>query len=264
MGVSNEFHFKWLSESVAPVRERIRASLPRNPHVIGIGEQAANPFIRSLLHSIDFTYQACDLFPRNAGTIACDMNDLSPLYDKKKADVVCLLRASYFIKDKRRFFEELDQITKPQFWFFTDVLIGSSDLPVLDFRYGDEQAAYAYDENQPAYFKTSFYDERLITDFPAEVKAFVAHARTWPLRTKIAYLLDQPKVFLRDVLGLSRLTVDTLGDTMKKMLPEGNLISLADFEQAGYQVELFNAKYFYPDVAKFNLYCFIGARRGNG
>jgi hypothetical protein len=35
---------------------------------------------------------------------------------------------------------------------------------------------------------------------------------------------------------------------------------LRDFEQAGFEILTFNARYFYPKVKKFNLYCYVAAR----
>lgn len=263
MGISDSYHFKWLTEAIAPARKQIRESLPTAPHVIGLGEQRPNAFMAELMSGIDFSYQACDLFPTNPETIPCDINDLTPLVGKMRADVVCLFRSSYFIRDKRKFFAELERVTNPGFWFFMDMLIGSSDLPVLDFRYGDRRASFSFDPERTAYFQTSFYDERLVQDFPVEVDAFVSHARHWPPKTKISYLLDEPRYFLRDAFALRQLSSSTLGHQMSVLLPETNLISLADFAQAGFEVVVFSAKYFYPEVEKFNLYCFVGARRKN-
>lgn len=260
MGISDQAHFSWLKEAVAPVREEIRRTLPQKAQVLGLGEQSPSPFLVDLLEGLEYSYQACDLFPRTAQTIACDMNDLSPLFGKMRADIVCLFRSSYFIKNKGNFFGQLKQVMAPGGYLFIDLLIGSSDLPVLDFRYGDTAAAFAYDVKRPAHFQTSFYDDRLVKEFPAEVEAFCRHARRWPLATQINYLRRAHRHYWQDANMLKRLTSKNLGTQMKQMLPEQNLLSLTDFESEGFEIAAFNSRYFYPQVKKFNLYSFVAAR----
>lgn len=266
MGISNQYHFEWLDEAIAPMRQSVRQSLPRAPQVLGIGEQNPSPFIAHLLEGMDFAYQTCDLFPLTPAVVACDMNDLSPLFDKVHADITTLFRASYFIKNKHSFFPQIKKLLNPGGYLFLDMLVGSSDLPVLDFRYGERRAAIAYDEVRTAYYQTSFFDERLVRDFPEEAEAFCKHARQWPLETKLDYLRHAPKFFWRDVASLKQLRTENLGARIKAAFPEENVFSLKDFEEAGFEILEFNARYFYPKVKKFNLYCFVAARLnpGNG
>ncbi|MEX2160724.1 MAG: hypothetical protein WD751_02325 [Anaerolineales bacterium] len=227
-----------------------------------MGEQKPSPFIEHLLEAKEFDYHACDLFPRSAEVIACDMNDLSPLFGRIRADVVCLFRSSYFIRNKHDFFDQIKKIMAPGGYLFMDFLIGSSDLPVLDFRYGDVQAAFAYDKDHPAFFQTSFYDDRLVQEFADDVEPFCRHSRRWPLSTRISYLRKAGRYYLRDVGALKDLTSANLGEQLHALLPQENVFSLADFRADGFEIIAFGAKYFYPLVRKFNLYCFVGARLG--
>src|SRR3990172_8547442 len=106
MGVSDLFHFAWLDEAISPIRKLIRQSLPKRPQVLGVGEQAPNLFLEHLLHGMDYTYLACDLFPKTERVLFCDINDLSPLFGKIRADVVSNFRSSYFIENKSTFFKQ--------------------------------------------------------------------------------------------------------------------------------------------------------------
>ncbi len=260
MGISNKFHFEWLDEAIAPIRQSVRKSLPKAPQVLGVGEQGPSPFIANLLEGMDFAYQAYDLFPLSPEVVACDMNDLSPLFGKIHPDIVTLFRASYFIKNKRSFFTQIKKLLNPGGYLCMDLLIGSSDLPVLDFRYGERRAAIAHDEVRTAYYQTSFFDERLVSEFPEEAEAFCKHARQWPLETKTNYLRHAPRYFLRDVGSLKQLRAENLGAQIRAAFPEENIFSLKDFDKAGFEILAFDAKYFYPKVKKFNLYCFVAAR----
>lgn len=264
MGISNQFHFAWLDEAVAPVRQQVRASLPKTPQVLGVGEQSPSLFIQHLLDGTDFAYQACDLFPMSAEVLPYDMNDLSPLFGKTSADIVCLFRASYFINSKHKFLSQVKELLNPRGYLFIDLLIGSSALPVLDFRYGERKAAIEVNGQLAAYYQTSFYDDRLLREFPEEVEAFCRHARRWPLQTQASYLRQAPRAYVRDAGSLRQLDSATLGNQIKNSLPEENVFSLTDFEEAGFEILAFNARYFYPHVKKFNLYCFVAARLKDG
>lgn len=260
MGISNQFHFDWLDEAIAPIRDSLRQSLPKRPKVLGIGEQGSSPFIDHLLEGRDYSYQACDLFPLSPEVLVCDMNDLSPLFGKIHADIATLFRASYFIKNKHSFLEQIKSVLNPRGTLCMDLLIGSSDLPVLDFRYGERRAAISYDEERTAFYQTSFFDDRLLREFPEQIEAFCRHARRWPLETKLNYLRQAPRFYWRDVRALRQLRPENLAAAIRAALPEENIFSLRDFEQAGFEILTFNARYFYPKVNKFNLYCYVAAR----
>ncbi|MCW5875240.1 MAG: hypothetical protein KIS85_00020 [Anaerolineales bacterium] len=260
MGISNTFHFAWLEETIKPIRAEIRESLPKKPLVLGIGENEPSQFLIHLLDGMDYKYQACDLFPLNDKVVVCDINDLSPLFGKVRADVVCILRSSMFIKNKHSFFLQLKKLLAPNAYLFMDLLIGSSTLPVLDFRYADRRSLYAHDPDRPEYFQSSFFDDRLLQEFRAEVDAFCQHARRWPLETQIKYLRRSPKFFFRDAYSLRGLTPENLGDSLHEYLPEQSIFSLKDIRDAGFEILGFGSRYFYPYVKKFSLYNFIAAR----
>lgn len=257
MGISNQFHFDWLNEAIDPVRERIRESLPKRPQVLGIGEHSPNVVLQQLLNGFDSSYQACDRFPKSALAKPCDMNDLSPFFGKLRVNLVCMFRCSYFIEDKFKFLKQLKAILLPGSFVLMDFLIGSSDLPVLDFRYGNSKAS---DGKGRAYFSTSFYDDRLVREFPLEVMAFCRHARSWPIGTQIRYLREHPSFYWKDRAELRDISTETLGEHLKRILPEQNLFSLSDFEESGLEIVMFKARYFYPYVKKFNLYNFVLAK----
>ncbi len=260
MGISNKFHFSLWDETIEPIREEINKSLPQSPNLLGLGENTPSPFLSRLLKDRRFSYRACDRFPSSPDTNACDINDLAFLFNEPKFDVVCLFRASMFVRDKSKFLEELVRILNPGGFLFIDFLIGSSDLPVLDFRYGNKNAVFYHSEDEQAIFQSSFYDDLLVNKFPLELESFCKHARNWPISTQINYFLHQPRFFFRDFRDLKRLTIKNLGLEMKTRIPEKQLFNLNDFQGAGFKVRGFQAKYFYPMVKKFNLYCCLAAQ----
>lgn len=264
MGISDGFHFSWLREAVRPNYQQIRSQLPHKPRVLGIAESRPSPFLEHLLANREYDYLACDLNPGNSAAMPCDLNNLRSLKERIRADIVCCFRASYFIEDKHAFLGQLVDLLSPGAFLFIDFLIGSSDLPVLDFRYGDQVAQFASGSSRPATFKTTFFDPLLLADFPEEVDAFCRDARRWPLQTQWGYLKRFPRQFWKDSRSLKDLQPKNLGEMLRSVRPEPNLVSVADLEQNGFEIQAFSARYFYPQVKKFNLYNFVAARYAGG
>ncbi len=144
-----------------------------------------------------------------------------------------------------------------------DFLIGSSDLPVIDFRYGDTHATSVYDSMNPTYFKTSFWDDRLVQDFSDQVNTFCSHARRWPLAIHWNYFKKFPKQYMRDGAAQKDLIPENLREHLEAALPQQNLVSLTDFEKFGFETIVFDSHYFYPEVKKFNYYIFVVAKLTN-
>lgn len=262
MGTSNQFHFDWLKSVIQSQKLSIRETLPERPRVLGIGEQRPSPFLDYLLEGIAYSYQATDLFaePRS-GVIASDLNDLKSLGGQPTADILCSFRSSYFIEDKDAFLDNLPGLLAPGAYVFMDFLIGSSSYPVIEFQVGKRKTAAIYDPKNPAVFKTTFFDQRLLTEFGDQVAAFCRHARLWPLATHRKYVHTYGwGQFLREVQRLAHLKPSNFEHTIRRLIDPKNLITLTDFESRGFQVVAFNSHYFYPEVEKFNLYNFVALR----
>jgi len=219
MGISNKAHFDWLKQAVSPICDQILKSLPTQSFVLGLGEHKPNPLLKDLFQESPFHYMACDLYPQSDEVFRCDINDLAPLSGSVRADVVCCLRTSYFISNKWTFFEQIRHLLKPGAYLIIDFLVGSSGLPVVGFEYGDGTSAAIYDPANPSFFKTTFYDDRLLDESCKEVEAFCKHARNWPLRTRWSYFRKFPKYHLSDVRRLQNLQPHSLGDTNETALP---------------------------------------------
>lgn len=137
--------------------------MPNNPVVLGLAERAPSIVVEELLQDLPFQYRPCDLFLDDiSGALRHDLNDLSALGDVLRADIVTCFRSSFFIISKAKFIRELKALLNPGAYILIDFLIGSSDLPVLDFRYDGQTAAAIYDVQRPSVFKTTFYDDILL------------------------------------------------------------------------------------------------------
>jgi hypothetical protein len=260
MGISDKHHFNWLKSAAAPLYSRIRTTLSDSPRILGLGEHHPNPLLQDLFQGSPPGYVAADLFSQTSEVITCDINDLTPIMGNP-ADVVCCFRASYFLRGKSKFFEQMRHVVKGGGWLFMDFLIGSSDLPVIGFDFGNGKVAAIYDRSKPSVFKTTFFDDRLVDEFPTEVEEFCSHARRWPLRTRVFYLRTHPASYLQHSRRLRDLGRSSLGQHIKSAYAAENVVSLADFERNGFAIELLHAHYFYPHVKKFNLYNLVVARR---
>ncbi|KAA3646416.1 MAG: hypothetical protein DWQ07_09370 [Chloroflexi bacterium] len=261
MGISNEYHFNWINDTIEPLKAEILTSLPDQPVVLGLSEQQANPFVQNLLSERGFQYQAIDRYAQTDDVLPIDLNDLSPLASLELADMACCFRASYFIEDKKAFLQQVSKVLKPGAYLCMDFLIGTSDLPTLGFYYGGDKITANYDPNNPSRFLTSFYDDRILENHPSEVAAFCKHARHWPWRTQWEYFQAFSKLFWRDRKRHAQLYPENLKQAMIVAFPEAQLFTLEDFEQHGFELVAFSSRYFYPLVRKFNLYSFVGFRK---
>ena len=225
------------------------------PHVIGLGESVPSLFLERLFEDMLYDYTAYDAFPQNDKVCKIDINDLSQLLDKNKVDMVTCFRASFFINDKNEFFKKLVHIIKKDGYIEIDFLIGNSGLPVIAWN------NFATYNLTPCYFKTSFFDEKLIKEFPKDVEHFCQHARSLPLRKKISHFFKSSK---KDRKSLHKkyhnLHLNNFGDTIKESFSPDLLVSLADFKKYGFEVIKYNAHYFYSDTSKFNLWNLVIAK----
>lgn len=262
MGISDKFHFQWQQDVVRPLYEDMRSKLPENPMVLGLAERGPSLLIEELFHDVPFQYRACDLFLEDTpGAYRHDLNDLSDLSNVLTADLVTCFRASVFLESKWRFLRELRALLNPGAYVLIDFLTGSSDLPVLDFRYGGRAAAAIYDVQRPSVFRTTFYDDMLLMpEHIGEVEAFCRHARRWPTKTILRYIKAHPREFLRTIGNLKGLAPHNLGEAILQYHDEDNVVSLKDLEDNGFTIEKFDTHYFYPEVGKFNLFSLVVAK----
>ena len=187
MGISNKYHFDWINEASKSEYSRIRKFLSNRSVVIGIGENAPPPSLLNLLGNIKANYQACDLYPVNEATLKLDINDLSPLVGKYRSYIIECLRTSFFLSNKKKFLKDIAQILVPGGYLIIDFLIGNSSFPSIEW---NNIAEY---NSVSCHFKTTFYDERLIEEFPEEVKNFCAHAKRCPIKKRIRHFIHSPK-----------------------------------------------------------------------
>ena len=261
MGASSEIHQAWLKEATEPVRRSVLAALPEDPLVVGLGEQRINPFLDGFLGEHAYRYQAHDYFPTVPEVIKTDVNDLGPLVGSVQADVLAIFRTTMFIEDKDKFFTDIGSIVKPGGFLFIDLHIGSAYLPVLGYQYADQRVSAAFPGGPRVYYYTTFYDERLVNEYPEDVKQFCAHARFWPLATHWSELRKSPGTYLRSVNQQRGLTPHNFGERIQAITQPQHLITLQDFDDHHFDIHCFAARYFYPVTNKFKLVALVVAQR---
>ena len=261
MGVSSEIHQAWLKEVTNSVRPVVLEALPENPLVVGLGEQRINPFLADFLSERTYRYQAYDYFPTDSNVIKADVNDLSALVGSVAADILAVFRTTMFIEDKDKFFADISSIVKPGGFIFIDLHIGSAYLPVLSYQYADQRVSAAFAGGPRVSYYTTFYDERLVNEYPEDVRKFSAHARFWPLSTHWSELRKSPGTYLRSVTQQRGLTLNNFGTHIKAITQPQHLITLQDFEDHHFDVHCFAARYFYPVTRKFKLVALVVAQR---
>jgi SAM-dependent methyltransferase len=265
MGVSDVAHARWLGGAVArfdrqsgllgalAARERI--------DVCGLGQQADDPVTRYLavragaerVHAIHH-----DRFPSRPGVKALDLNDLSPLPDAA-FDVAVLFRASYFVERPAEFLAGVARALRPGGLLFVDWLNGRSDEPDLGL---DGAPVYA---GVRCPYRTTYCDAEFVTAFPREFARLIAHVNR-PPRSLVAArrgarLSARARAAgrLRSALGFD--------PKVRTVTPASYLATLrADLAAAGrqlvapetlsreFEVVFRDARYFFPQVRKFNLY----------
>jgi SAM-dependent methyltransferase len=266
LGVSDRWHFDWLSEGLAQL-EREHGVLGRlgragSVSVAALAESRPTPPLARLAELIGRERVQIDLYdrhPKDAAAKVLDLNDVGALGDNRY-DVVTLFRASYFIADAERFLVDLSRVLRPGGLAVIDWLHGLSNAPVLDLpgnpTYGGEVVQ----------FRTTYADARFLAEFPAEFAAFIRHVNRPPWWVD----LDRPRRRRTIVEGAWRgltragrrrasaspeLTLDTYLATLDAALARaGKRLIGAPTLEPHFKVLFRHARYFYPHVKKFNLY----------
>ena len=258
MGVSDKWHFDWILEVSKSERTKIMESFnvaKEKPVALGIGEHQQNPFLKSMFDDILLEYIAADAFPRNEKVIKLDINNLQPLFGKFQADIITCFRTSFFISDKNTFFEHIPFILKSGGWLVMDFLLGNSNLPTIKW---DGGGGAVYDKTVCS-FKTTFFDDRLIKEFPEEVGLFCKHSKKLPIAMKIKHFVKHRQLY-KASKSLPVLKLEELSKAVASNFPDNSIISLKDFEKHGFEIIKYQARYFYPYVGKFNIFNFVIAR----
>ncbi|KAA3646408.1 MAG: hypothetical protein DWQ07_09330 [Chloroflexi bacterium] len=261
MGVSSATHQAWLKEVTEPVRHSVLQALPDDPLVVGLGEQRINPFLADFLGDHTYRYQAYDYFPTAPEVIKADVNDLRPLIGVVQADILAVFRTTMFIEDKDKFFADISSIVKPGGFLFIDLHIGSAYLPVLGYQYADQRVSAAFLGGPRVYYYTTFYDERLVNEYPEDVNKFCAHARFWPLATHWSELRKSRGTYLRSVTQQRGLMLNNFEERIRAITQPQHLITLQDFDDHHFDIHCFAARYFYPVTNKFKLVGLVVAQR---
>ena len=261
MGVSSEKHQAWLKGVSKPVQHTVLQALPEESFVVGLGEQHINPFLAEFMADHRYQYQAFDYFPTDSKVIKADVNDLSPLIGAVQADILAVFRTTMFIEDKDKFFDDISSIVKPGGFLFIDLHIGSAYLPVLGYQYADQRVSASFAGGPRVYYYTTFYDERLVNEYPEEVTQFSRHARFWPLATHWSEWRKSPATYLRSVTQQRGLNVSNFGERIKAITQPQHLISLRDFQDHHFDIHCFASRYFYPVTRKFKLVALVIAQR---
>lgn len=261
MGSSSHHHQSWLAEALAPIRPSLLTTLPANPVIFGIGEQTLNPVVADLLGEQPYCYQAFDLFPSRPEVKKGDINNLAEISDSSSADIIGIFRTTMFLTDKDTFFSEIQNLLNPGGYLLIDLHIGSAYVPALSYQYGHERVSAQFKGNPPVYYFTTFYDERLLSEFPADLAAFCRHARVWPLHTHASMLRRSPTNYFKSVLQQRGLRPENFAQRIQAITPSHHLITLEDFTRNNLAVRLFTARYFYPQTRKFKLIGFVLAQK---
>lgn len=257
MGASDSFHFAWLMGVIEKNKGSILRVSPAQVTVVGLGENTPSPVAKDLFKHSNVEFVLFDNFPSSSEVNALDLNRLS-FPESLKADYVFILRCSYFILNKQAFFDGLKPLLKKGSVVFIDFLIGSSRFPVLRFEYKKRKNHAEY-SREPAYFRSSFFDEAIEKNFSHELKLFSAHARWWPIGSALEYWRRYGSQLLSEWGSQRKVNPFTFGSYMRQWFAVQNLFTLADFRRNGFEIVDFSTKYFYPQVGKFHLYSFVMA-----
>lgn len=259
MGVSDRYHFAWLTEAFAQFEAEsgALAALGRERRDLDLwafGEATANPprppieWLRRALGA-DRTRMICfDKFPADPTVRVADLNALDGL-PADACDVFTLFRASYFIAAPEAFLAGVRRIVRRGGLVLIDWLHGLSDAPVLNL-YG----------GRPSPFTTTYADGDMIARFAGEFDRLLAHVNRPPWWANV----EQPGTpllpgeRLRRLLGggpRRRVTTRTYLETLRSELGRaGKYLIEPGLMEHYFKVEFRHARYFYPFVKKFNLY----------
>ena len=261
MGISNRAHFAWLRRGIERFEAEtgrlatLRARQPA-PVVWCLSAQTPDPateLIRETLGADRTQLRCFDKFPANADVQPFDLNRLDEL-PAHGADVITLFRAVMYVRDPAPFLVNLRRILRPGGIVLIDWLNGLSNAPVLDLR-GDPRHGGV---STP--FATTYVDPVFLTEFAREFDKLIAHVNRPPATANV----DQPGVPVPFAERWRRWTgrgprrsvcLSTYIDVMREeMRSSGKQLIEPSLLEQEFDVLFRDARYFYPDVRKFNLY----------
>ena len=261
MGVSDRWHFAWLGEALArfEAERGALAALAREGRPLDLwcfgGQREIPPiaWLRDAMGGQRTRVTFFDKFGEGPDVRRHDVNALDAL-PAASCDVFTLFRASCFIDDPARFLTGLRRVLRPGGLAVIDWLHGLSDAPVMDLR-GDPHYG-----GGATPFLTTYCDPRFLEEFPREFAAFLRHVNRPPAWAN----LERPGAPVPWTERLDRwlgrgprraVTPETYVDTLRGELGRAgkHLIEPGDVEQH-FKVVFRHARYFYPNVRKFNLY----------
>ena len=260
MGISDRHHFEWLTGALArfEVEQGRLAALGREPglHAVWcLAGQREIPPIAFLLESLGKTRTEAvffDKFPTEPGVRPLDMNALEEL-PAATCDVLAMFRASYFVNDPLRFLAQVRRILRPGGLAVIDWLHGVSDVPMLGVS-GNE----GYGGDSPRI--TTYCDPQFPLEFTREFERFLRHINrppAWanvekpgtpvPLRERVR------RTFRRGPLG--SVTAEGYVEALRESLERaGKHLIGPELMEQHFKVLFRDARYFYRDVKKFNLF----------
>jgi SAM-dependent methyltransferase len=261
LGISDRHHFDWLTGALGrfEAEQGRLGTLGREPgpHAVWClaGQREIPPiaFIRDSLGRARTEVIFFDKFPTEPGVRPLDVNALDDLPDAA-CDVLALFRASYFVSDPPRFLAEVRRVLRPGGLAVIDWLHGVSDAPVLDLR---TDPGYG---GGPTPFLTTYCDPQFPREFRREFERLLRHVNRPPAWTNLAQP-GTPVQFRERVRRILQggprgsVTVEGYVEAAREALERaGKHLIGPELMEQHFKVLFRDARYFYRDVKKFNLF----------
>jgi SAM-dependent methyltransferase len=260
VGISDRYHFDWLTGALQrfEAEQGALAALSHEPgrHAIwcvaGRREIPPIAFLRDSLGSARTDVLFFDKFATEPEVRPLDLNALEDLPDAA-CDVLALFRSSYFISDPPRFLGQARRVLRPGGLAVIDWLHGVSDAPVLGVE-GDE----GYGGSAPRL--TTYCDPHFPREFRGEFESFLRHVNrppAWVNVEKPGTAVPFRERVRRTFWGGPRgsVSAEAYGEALRGALQrEGKHFIGPELMEQHFKVLFRDARYFYRDVKKFNLF----------